>query len=68
MKFTTEQITQLKEKFSTIERIDPDKYLERFRSILASMNSETLDQVVSDGIKFVSKLAINEKIRRGETL
>lgn len=64
MKFTAEQIAKLKNEFSKIERVDPDKNLARFHSILGAMDSETLTQIIDAGIKFLSRLAVNEKILR----
>lgn len=64
MKFTADQISQLKDNFSKVERVDPEKHLGRFHAILSAMDSETLEQVIFAGIRFVSKLAINEKMRR----
>jgi hypothetical protein len=65
--FTENQIEGLKASFSKLNTVDPDR-LPEFHAMFDKMNEATLKQVANAGIKFLSKLAANESIRRGVSL
>jgi hypothetical protein len=63
--FSKEQIESLKTQFSKVETVSVES-LPKFHKLLGSMNDEQLHQVVQAGIKFLSKLAVNEISRRNQ--
>lgn len=62
--FNPHHIEYLKTEFSRIKTVNPDR-LPQFHSMFDKMDDETLVQVSTAGIKFLSKLAQNECVRRG---
>jgi hypothetical protein len=61
--FTTEQLDQLRASFARINTA-PIHSLPIFRQQLAAMHDRLIEQVIGADIKFLSKLAINERTRR----
>ena len=62
--FSTEQISQLRDAYGRIKRADPQNLL-HFHSIFTECTDAGLKQLAGARISFVSKLALNECIRRG---
>ena len=63
--FGPRQIETLINEFEKIGTVNPDR-LPEFRSILGSMPFDVLVQVSNAGIKFLSRLAVNEITRRAD--
>jgi hypothetical protein len=63
MTFTAAHLGTLRAAFAGINRVNPERIAE-FRAIFAKCNEATLEQLAGAGIKFVSKLAVNEQTRR----
>lgn len=62
-RFTAAELQKLREEFGAIQAVNPDR-LEDFRRIFAGMSDATLKQVAGAEVKFLSKLAQNEAVRR----
>jgi hypothetical protein len=64
--FTQDQLNKLRDSFKKIETIDPESetYL-KLRKKIEDMSPETLKQIISAKIKFLSSLALNTAIRKG---
>lgn len=61
--FSANQIEITRREFAKIESINPDR-LKQFHAIFDVCNDEQIEQLSKAEIKFVSKLAANEKLRR----
>ncbi len=62
--FTNQQIESLKAEFSKIETVSVES-LPKFHKLFATMSDAQIVEVSKAGIKFVSRLAVNERCRRG---
>lgn len=63
--FTEQMIEQLRQEYSTIERMDPNgKSCKNLIKIIGKMDDKTIIQVVKAKINFVSALALNVAVRR----
>jgi hypothetical protein len=62
-KFSESEIIVLRNSFASIETASVDS-LPKFRAILDGCDNQALVQLATSNIKFVSKLAINECVRR----
>jgi hypothetical protein len=62
--FSNEQIEILKAEFSKVETVSVES-LTRFHDMFNKMTDAQLLEVSKAGIKFLSKLAVNEGCRRG---
>lgn len=61
--FSANQLELTRQEFAKIESVNSDK-LKYFHAIFDVCNDEQLQQLIDAQIKFVSKLAVNEKRRR----
>ena len=61
--FGPRQIETLRNEFNELETVNVDR-LPEFRAVLGAMPFDALVQVSNAGIKFLSKLAVNEITRR----
>lgn len=61
--FTPEQINALREEFGKIETANPDR-LPEFHAFFDSMADPVLAQIAGAGIKWLSSLAVNARVRR----
>lgn len=62
-KFTPEHLNKLREEYSRLKTV-PISALAKFREMFSAMTDTQIKQLAGAGIKFVSKLAINEQARR----
>lgn len=62
--FTSAQLDTLRNGYAHIERASVD-HLPKFRALLADCGNEAIKQLIGARINFVSKLAVNEAVRRG---
>lgn len=61
--FTLSELTTLRNQFAGINAVNPDR-LADFRKIFDGCGNDAIKQLAIANIKFVSKLAINECVRR----
>ena len=62
-RFTDQQIAQLRGEYSKVKRASTDS-LVRFGAIFQTCSDDALKQLAAAQISFVSKLALNECVRR----
>jgi hypothetical protein len=62
--FSLSELATLRAQFAGINTVQPER-LSDFRAIFNSCYDDAIQQLASANIKFVSKLAVNELIRRG---
>lgn len=62
--FSLSELAALRAQFAGINTVEPER-LSDFRAIFDGCYDDAIRQLVSANIKFVSKLAVNEMIRRG---
>jgi hypothetical protein len=65
--FSNEQIETLRAQFAGIATVNPDR-LSEFYSIFDKCTDKALIQLAKAGIRFLSKLAMNDCARRGVAL
>lgn len=61
--FTQQQLATLRTEYAVINTVQPSA-LPRFHAVLGRMTDAQLEQIIEAGIKFMSRLAINERSRR----
>lgn len=61
--FTPAQLDVMRDAYSPIQTI-PTSAVRRMQVLIASLSDANLDLVIEAGIKFMSKVAVNEKARR----
>jgi len=61
--FTASELAQLKAAYSSIDKVCVER-ITGFHKILGACDDKAISQLICANIKFVSKLAINERIRR----
>ena len=66
MKFTTAQLNELRADYAKIERVSTEN-LPKFHQVLNCMTDDMLVQVAGAKVNFLSKLAVNECVRRNLT-
>jgi hypothetical protein len=62
--FTLAELSTLRAQFAGIKTVQPER-LADFRRIFDGCHNEAILQLTAANINFVSRLAINEKARRG---
>lgn len=62
--FTKAQINRLRDAYAKFDTA-PVSILPKFHALFAKLDDEQLKLVAQAGIKFVSKIAVNDCVRRG---